>query len=99
MESGKALFSACLLTDTCSASSASFSFLRISLVTWVAVNPCRRSVVISSGRARITEHDIRAKCASDAETLEHARALLARADGRTTERVYRRKPERVKPLR
>lgn len=37
--------------------------------------------------------------ASDAETLEHARALLAHADSRTTERVYRRKPERVKPLR
>lgn len=48
---------------------------------------------------RFTEHDIRAKCASDAETLEHARALLAHADSRTTERVYRRKPERVKPLR
>lgn len=48
---------------------------------------------------RFTEHDIRGKCASDAETLEHARALLAHADSRTTERVYRRKPERVKPLR
>lgn len=50
-------------------------------------------------KQRFTEHDIRAKCASDAETLEHARALLAHADGRTTKRVYRRKPERVKPLR
>lgn len=48
---------------------------------------------------RFTEHDLRAKCASDAESLEHARALLAHADARTTERVYRRKPERVKPLR
>lgn len=48
---------------------------------------------------RFTEHDLRAKCASDAETLEHARALLAHTDGRTTERVYRRKPERVRPLR
>lgn len=48
---------------------------------------------------RFTEHDIRAKCASDAETLEHARALLAHADSRTTDRIYRRKPERVKPLR
>ena len=48
---------------------------------------------------RFTEHDIRAKCASDAETLEHARALLAHADSRTTDRHYRRKPERVKPLR
>jgi integrase len=48
---------------------------------------------------RFTEHDLRAKCASDAKTLEHARALLAHADSRITERVYRRKPERVQPLR
>jgi integrase len=46
-----------------------------------------------------TEHDLRAKCASDADTLEHAKALLSHADGKTTERIYRRKPERVKPLR
>ena len=45
-----------------------------------------------------TQHDLRAKCASDAESLEHARALLSHADIRTTKRVYRRKPERVKPL-
>ncbi|WP_379677382.1 hypothetical protein [Massilia consociata] len=48
---------------------------------------------------RFTEHDLRAKCASDAKTLEHARALLAHADGRLTDRVYRRKPETVDPLR
>lgn len=48
---------------------------------------------------RFTEHDLRAKCASDAETLEHARALLAHADSNTTRKIYRRKPERVKPLR
>lgn len=45
-----------------------------------------------------TEHDIRAKVASDATTLEHARQLLAHADARTTQHIYRRKPERVKPL-
>lgn len=45
-----------------------------------------------------TEHDLRAKVASDAETLAHARALLAHVDERTTRRVYRRKPERVRPL-
>lgn len=50
-------------------------------------------------KEHFTEHDMRAKCASDAETLEHARALLAHADGKVTERIYRRKPERVKPLR
>jgi len=50
-------------------------------------------------KEHFTEHDLRAKCASDAETLEHARALLAHADGKVTERIYRRKPERVRPLR
>ena len=49
-------------------------------------------------KARFTEHDLRAKCASDAESLEHARALLSHADGRTTQAIYRRKPERVRPL-
>lgn len=48
---------------------------------------------------RFTEHDLRAKCASDAESLEHARALLAHADEATTRRVYRRRPERVRPLK
>lgn len=48
---------------------------------------------------RFTEHDLRAKCASDAKTLEHARALLAHADARLTDRVYRRRPEMVDPLR
>ncbi|WP_343743260.1 integrase [Herbaspirillum huttiense] len=46
-----------------------------------------------------TDHDLRAKCASDADTLEQARALLAHADSRTTKRVYRRRPELVQPLK
>jgi integrase len=46
-----------------------------------------------------TEHDLRAKVASDAGSLEHARSLLAHADSRTTDRIYRRKAEVVKPLR
>ena len=46
-----------------------------------------------------TEHDLRAKVASDAATLEHARSLLAHADSRTTDKIYRRKAERVEPLR
>lgn len=46
-----------------------------------------------------TEHDLRAKVASDAHSLEHARSLLAHADSRTTDRIYRRKAERVSPLR
>lgn len=50
-------------------------------------------------KERFTEHDLRAKCASDAQSLEHARTLLSHADSRLTERVYRRKPELVSPLR
>lgn len=45
-----------------------------------------------------TEHDLRAKCASDAPSLEHAKALLSHADSKVTDRVYRRKPERITPL-
>lgn len=48
---------------------------------------------------KFTEHDLRAKCASDASSLEHARSLLAHADSRLTDRVYRRKPEIVAPIR
>ena len=59
----------------------------------------RRVMAETKVDARFTEHDIRAKCASDAESLEHARALMAHADSRTTDTIYRRKPERVKPLR
>ena len=48
---------------------------------------------------RFTEHDLRAKCAFDAESLEHARALLSHADPKTTDAIYRRKPEMVDPLK
>ena len=48
---------------------------------------------------RFTEHDLRAKCASDAESLERARELLAHTDAQTTRRIYRRKGERVTPAR
>lgn len=48
---------------------------------------------------RFTEHDLRAKVGSDAESLERARQLLGHADAKITERVYRRKPEVVRPLR
>ncbi len=46
---------------------------------------------------RFTEHDLRAKSGSDADSLEHAQSLLAHADSRTTQRHYRRAAERVKP--
>lgn len=48
---------------------------------------------------RFSERDLRAKCATDAESLEHAMQLLAHADRRTTAKWYRRGPERVRPLR
>ena len=47
--------------------------------------------------ARFTEHDLRAKCASDAESLEQAQKLLAHTDSKITQLVYRRKPERITP--
>lgn len=46
-----------------------------------------------------TEHDLRAKTASDLDNVEHAQRLLAHASPKITERVYRRKPEKVKPAR
>lgn len=49
----------------------------------------------TSVKERFTEHDLRAKVGSDAESLEKARALLQHADTRTTQRIYRRKAERV----
>lgn len=48
---------------------------------------------------RFAEHDLRAKVSSDAESIEHARALLSRTTTQTTQRSYRRKAEKVKPLR
>lgn len=48
---------------------------------------------------RFTEHDLRAKVGSDAESLERAQQLLAHADARMTKRVYRRKPEVVAPTK
>lgn len=48
---------------------------------------------------RFCEHDLRAKVASDADSVERAQQLLAHADSKVTERVYRRKAEAVKPAR
>jgi integrase len=50
-------------------------------------------------KERFTEHDLRAKCASDAESPGRAQQLLGHADSKITERVYRRKPKIVRPLR
>jgi integrase len=48
---------------------------------------------------RFTEHDLRGKVGSDAESLERACQLMGHADSKITKRVYRRKPEIVRPLR
>lgn len=47
---------------------------------------------------RFTEHDLRAKAGSDAESDEHGRALLSHADVKTTKKFYRRKPDVVTPI-
>lgn len=59
----------------------------------------KRVMTETEVKERFTEHDLRAKVGSDAESLERARQLLAHADSRTTQKVYRRKPEIVKPLK
>ena len=46
---------------------------------------------VKSGGARFTEHDLRAKVASDT-VINHAQLLMDHASSKTTEKVYRRKP-------
>ncbi len=46
---------------------------------------------------RFTEHDLRAKVASDTE-IEHARQLLGHSSSEITNKVYRRKADVIKPL-
>lgn len=59
----------------------------------------KRIITETKIKETFTEHDLRAKVASDAHSLEHARALLAHSDARTTDRIYRRKAERVPTLK
>lgn len=49
-------------------------------------------------KERFTDHDLRAKTASDTD-LEHATKLLTHQDSRTTQRHYRRRPEKIRPLK
>jgi integrase len=49
-------------------------------------------------KERFQERDLRAKTASDMP-LELATTLLGHADARVTRRVYRRRPDVVKPLK
>ncbi len=48
---------------------------------------------------RFRLHDIRAKSATDAETLGDAQARMGHTTSATTQRVYIRKPTKVQPLR
>jgi integrase len=59
----------------------------------------KRLDILPPDHRAIHEHDLRGKVGSDAESLERARQLLGHADTKITERVYRRKPEVVRPLR
>lgn len=62
-------------------------------------NAMKRVLKETKVTERFTEHDLRAKVGSDAESLERARQLLTHADSKITERVYRRKPERIAPAK
>jgi hypothetical protein len=50
-------------------------------------------------KERFTDSDLRAKAANDAESLEHARRLLAHTTNTTTLKHYRRLPDEVDPVR
>ena len=64
--------------------------------TWQRV---MRAAVEAGVLKRFTEHDIRAHVASESATVEEAGARLGHASTATTTRVYRRRAERVTPLR
>jgi integrase len=49
---------------------------------------------VTAGNERFTEHDIRAKAASDTKS-EHAQELMDHSTKEMTEKVYRRKPKVV----
>lgn len=46
---------------------------------------------------RFTEHDLRAKVASDQDSVARAQELLAHVDAKTTKKFYRRKATLIKP--
>lgn len=56
------------------------------------------SIEVAEKKKPLTEHDLRAKVASDAKSLEHAMQLLSHADPRTTQKTYRRKAVVVTPM-
>lgn len=54
---------------------------------------------VASGGLRFTEHDLRAKVASDSENIQDAQARLGHTDASITRRVYVRKPQSVEVLK
>ena len=58
----------------------------------------KKALATTSLAERFTEHDLKAKTASDAENAEQASKLLQHHNTLTTKRIYRRKPEPVVPL-
>ena len=48
---------------------------------------------------RFQERDLRAKVASDSDSLIEASERMGHADTAITQRVYRRKPVRIQPLK
>lgn len=52
-----------------------------------------------AGLADVRLHDLRGKAGSDVATQGDAQRLLGHADGKVTAKHYRRKPERVNPVR
>jgi integrase len=52
-----------------------------------------------AGIDHFTEHDIRAKVASDAESVERAQEVLTHSSPTITAKVYRRAATKVKPIR
>ncbi len=55
-----------------------------------------KRVVAETKAEHFQERDLRAKAATDADSLEHARGLLDHTSTSTTRRIYRRKAEAVK---
>lgn len=58
----------------------------------------REGLITADKTKRFTDHDLRAKTASDALDLEAARRLMGHTDANVTKRIYRRRGEVVQPL-
>jgi hypothetical protein len=73
-------------------------FITVGGLAWASATLMKRILAETQLEHQFTQYDLFAKCASDAQTLEHTRSLLTHANGHLSNRVYRRKPEKVKLL-